>query len=127
MIFVFVHNSIIEQFSIVPLISEYITALVPHWYTLSAMSLLTAQNLGKSFGPVDIFDGISLSIPRHARIAIVGPNGVGKTTLLRILAGEDTPTEGSVHRARGLQRGLSAAGGGECAGRNVVGFLSSGF
>ena len=69
------------------------------------MSLLNAQNLGKSFGPVDIFDGINLSIPRNARIAIVGPNGVGKTTLLRILAGEDTPTEGSVHRARGLKVG----------------------
>jgi len=69
------------------------------------MSLLSAQNLGKSFGPVDIFDGINLSIPRNARIAIVGPNGVGKTTLLRILAGEDTPTEGSVHRARGLKVG----------------------
>lgn len=69
------------------------------------MSLLSAQNLGKSFGPVDIFDGINLSIPRNARIAIVGPNGVGKTTLLRILAGEDAPTEGSVHRARGLKVG----------------------
>ncbi len=69
------------------------------------MSLLTAQNLAKSFGPVDIFDGITLAIPRNARIAIVGPNGVGKTTLLRILAGEDTPTEGSVHRSRGLKVG----------------------
>jgi len=69
------------------------------------MSILTAQNLAKSFGPVDIFDGISLSVPRNARIAIVGPNGVGKTTLLRILAGEDSPSEGSVHRSRGLKVG----------------------
>mgnify|MGYP002660937329 CR=1 FL=1 len=49
------------------------------------MSLLTTQNLGRSFGPVDIFEGISLSIPHNARIAIVGSNGVGKTTLLRHL------------------------------------------
>ena len=69
------------------------------------MSVLTAQNLGRSFGSVDIFDSISLSIPRRARIAIVGPNGVGKTTLLRILAGEDQPTTGSVHRSRGLRIG----------------------
>lgn len=69
------------------------------------MSLLTAQNLAKSFGPVDIFDDITLSVPRHARIAIVGPNGVGKTTLLRVLAGEEEPTHGSVHRAKGLRLG----------------------
>ena len=69
------------------------------------MSLLTAQNLGRSFGPVDIFEDINLSIPHQARIAIVGTNGVGKTTLLRILAGEDEPSEGSVFRARGLRVG----------------------
>jgi ATP-binding cassette subfamily F protein 3 len=69
------------------------------------MSLLTSQNLSRSFGPVDIFEGISISIPHNARIAIVGSNGVGKTTLLRILAGEDEPTEGSVFRSRGLRVG----------------------
>lgn len=69
------------------------------------MSLLTAQNLGRSFGPVDIFEGINLSIPARARIAIVGPNGVGKTTLLRLLAGEDEPTTGAVHPARNLRIG----------------------
>ena len=69
------------------------------------MSLLTSQNLGRSFGPVDIFEGISISIPHNARIAIVGSNGVGKTTLLRILAGEDEPTEGSIFRSRGLRVG----------------------
>ncbi|MFZ3071005.1 MAG: ABC-F family ATP-binding cassette domain-containing protein [Anaerolineaceae bacterium] len=69
------------------------------------MALLTATNLGKAFGPNDIFEGITLSIPRNARIAIVGPNGVGKTTLLKILAGVDEPSQGSVHRARGLRIG----------------------
>lgn len=70
-----------------------------------SMALLTTTNLGKSFGPTDVFDGINLSIPRNARIAIVGPNGVGKTTLLKILAGVDEPSQGSVHRARGLRIG----------------------
>ena len=69
------------------------------------MSLITATGLGKSFGPVDIFSGISLSIPHRSRIAIVGPNGIGKTTLLRILAGEDTPSAGQVSQARGLRIG----------------------
>ena len=66
------------------------------------MPLLTAHNLGKSFGPVDIFSGISFSIPHRARIGLVGANGVGKTTLLRILLGMEEASEGSVHRARGL-------------------------
>ncbi len=69
------------------------------------MSLITAQDLAKSFGANDIFAGISLAIPRHARIAIIGPNGIGKTTLLRILAGEDEPSQGQVAQARGLTIG----------------------
>lgn len=69
------------------------------------MSLITATNLAKSFGPDDIFEGISLSIPRDARIAIVGANGVGKTTLLRILVGLDYPNAGSIQRAKNLTIG----------------------
>ncbi len=69
------------------------------------MSLITAFNLSKSFDPVDIFSGISLGIPKSARIAIVGPNGIGKTTLLRILVGLDEASSGHIQRARGLRLG----------------------
>jgi ATP-binding cassette subfamily F protein 3 len=69
------------------------------------MSLLSATNLGKSFGPVDIFSGISIGIPYGARIAIVGPNGIGKTTLLRILVGLDEPSAGQIARAKNLKLG----------------------
>ena len=69
------------------------------------MSILSASNLSKSFGPDDIFLDVSLTVPRGARIAIVGPNGIGKTTLLRILVGLDDPSAGSVSRARGLTAG----------------------
>jgi ATP-binding cassette subfamily F protein 3 len=69
------------------------------------MSLITAENLAKSFGANDIFSGISLSIPHHARIAIVGPNGIGKTTLLRILAKEEDPSAGAVNQAKNLRIG----------------------
>ena len=69
------------------------------------MSLITAKNLAKSFGANDIFSGISLSIPRHARIAIIGPNGIGKTTLLSILAKEEEPSDGTVNQARNLSIG----------------------
>jgi ATP-binding cassette subfamily F protein 3 len=69
------------------------------------MSLITAVNLAKSFGPEDIFENISLSIPHRARMGLVGPNGVGKTTLLRILADLDEPSGGQVYRARNLNTG----------------------
>ena len=69
------------------------------------MSLLTATGISKSFGSEDIFTGISLDIPHGARIAIVGPNGIGKTTMLRILVGEDEPSAGSISRARNIQIG----------------------
>ncbi len=69
------------------------------------MSLITTHNLGKSFDPVDIFASLSLSIPHGARIAVVGPNGIGKTTLLRIIAGREPPSQGEVHYARGLTMG----------------------
>lgn len=69
------------------------------------MSLISATNLAKSFGATDIFTGISLSIPRHARIAIIGPNGIGKTTLLRILAKEEESSAGEVNQAKNLSIG----------------------
>lgn len=70
------------------------------------MSLLTANNLSKFFGADEIFSGISLEIPPRARIALVGPNGAGKTTLIQLLLGHDIPTEGTIHRAKGLRMGF---------------------
>ena len=69
------------------------------------MSLLTANNLAKSFGPVDLFSGITLAIPKGSRMALVGPNGCGKTTLLRILIGMDEPSGGTIARSKGLKIG----------------------
>lgn len=69
------------------------------------MSLITATNIGKSYGPVDIFTGLNFSIPQQARIALVGSNGIGKTTLLRVLQGMEEPSEGTIQRARSLRMG----------------------
>jgi len=69
------------------------------------MPLITTHNLSKSFGALDIFAGLSVSVPEGARIAIVGPNGIGKTTLLRVIAGLEPPSVGTVHRMRGLTIG----------------------
>jgi len=69
------------------------------------MSILTASGLAKSYGAQDVFWDVSIQIARDDKIGLVGPNGEGKTTLLRILAGLEEPTAGTVHRARGLQVG----------------------
>src|SRR5512136_634934 len=69
------------------------------------MSLITVSSLSKSFGAEDLFSGVSFSIAKGARFALVGPNGIGKTTLLRILLGLEIPSEGTVTRAKSLRIG----------------------
>ncbi len=63
------------------------------------------MDLAKSYGAQDVFEAVSVSVPHQARIALVGANGVGKTTLLRLLAGYESPDRGRVQRARGLRIG----------------------
>ncbi|MBI3244788.1 MAG: ABC-F family ATP-binding cassette domain-containing protein [Chloroflexi bacterium] len=69
------------------------------------MSLLTFSSLSKSYGPHDIFRDLSGAVPHESRVGIVGPNGIGKTTLLRLFAGLEDPSGGGLHRARGLRVG----------------------
>ena len=63
------------------------------------------QNIGKAFGAVDLFTGLSADVPRGARIGLVGPNGIGKTTLLRILIRQQLPTAGDVFVSKGTRIG----------------------
>ena len=69
------------------------------------MTILTASDVGHAFGAQDLFAGASMTLDRRDRVGLVGPNGVGKTTLLLILAGLLEPTTGSVARAQGLRLG----------------------
>ncbi len=69
------------------------------------MSLITTAGLAKSYGSVDIFSGLNLSIPPKSRIALVGENGIGKTTLLNLLAEIESPSEGKIQRANQLRSG----------------------
>lgn len=69
------------------------------------MSLITANGLSKSFGAEDLFHEVSFSVAKGARFALVGPNGIGKTTLLRILVGLEEPSAGKVTRAKSLRMG----------------------
>jgi ATP-binding cassette subfamily F protein 3 len=69
------------------------------------MSILSAQTLGLSFGAFDLFRGISVTVANDSKIGLIGPNGIGKTSLMMILAGINQPTTGSIHIARGKRLG----------------------
>jgi ATP-binding cassette, subfamily F, member 3 len=67
--------------------------------------VFSAERLGKRFGDKVLFDDLSFDIPRGKRIGIMGPNGCGKTTLLRILLGDEEPTSGKARRGHLVQVG----------------------
>ncbi|NLH49799.1 MAG: ABC-F family ATP-binding cassette domain-containing protein [Myxococcales bacterium] len=69
------------------------------------MSLLVAENLGLRFGPQEILHGAGFMISAGDRVGVVGPNGTGKSTLFRIIAGRQPLDEGKLHFARGTELG----------------------
>jgi ATPase subunit of ABC transporter with duplicated ATPase domains len=62
----------------------------------SSFASLVARDLTKSFGPRVVLDGVSCTVGPLHRVGVVAPNGTGKSTLLKILAGLDAPDSGSV-------------------------------
>jgi ATP-binding cassette, subfamily F, member 3 len=79
--------------------------------------MLTVHSLSKSYGIETIFQDVTFTLNAGERLGLVGPNGCGKTTLLRILAGEELADAGSYHFSPGglrlgyLPQGLTPATG----------------
>jgi ATP-binding cassette subfamily F protein uup len=67
------------------------------------VNYLSVENIAKSYGERILFQNISFGINKDQKIALVAKNGTGKTTLLNIIAGADTPDEGQIISRKGLK------------------------
>ncbi|MDD3846392.1 MAG: ATP-binding cassette domain-containing protein [Syntrophorhabdaceae bacterium] len=63
--------------------------------------MLIVNNLSKAYGTQTLFDGASFTVGPGERLGLVGRNGTGKTTLFRMILGEETPDSGEIHIPRG--------------------------
>ena len=69
---------------------------------------LTATELSKSYGSLEVFTAVDLAIDKGSKVVILGLNGAGKTTLLRLLSGLEEPDTGQVRPGHGLRLGYYA-------------------
>jgi ATP-binding cassette subfamily F protein 3 len=69
------------------------------------MSLVTFSEVTRFHGRQDILNAVNLAIEPGERVGLVGRNGAGKTTIIRIILGEESPDQGQVSRAKGLKIG----------------------
>ena len=67
--------------------------------------MIRVDGISRRFGPQILFEDLSWLVARDARIGLVGPNGTGKTTLLRMLARRESPDAGAIHMPPGMQIG----------------------
>ncbi|MGZ3419326.1 MAG: ABC-F family ATP-binding cassette domain-containing protein [Polyangiales bacterium] len=66
------------------------------------MPALSAKNLRKSFGPQLVLEGVDFNLARGEKVGLIGANGTGKSTLAKILAGQEPTDEGTIAVRRGL-------------------------
>ncbi len=67
------------------------------------MTLVRLQSISKTYGGHLVWGPLDWTIEERARVGLVGANGTGKSTLLRIIAGHDNPDSGEVVRRKGLR------------------------
>lgn len=83
------------------------------------MIIMQAQQVGRSFDGSDLFTGINLEVQTGGRVGLVGPNGIGKTTLLEILAGLNPPDYGQVTTTKNMSIGYLAQDSGLDSHRTI--------
>src|SRR5712691_10891122 len=81
--------------------------------------LLTARNLSKSYGAISVLNDISFVVNQDDRVGIVGPNGVGKSTLLRMLVGAEELDSGTIAYAASVEFGYLSQTTPEFYGRSI--------
>jgi ATP-binding cassette subfamily F protein 3 len=89
--------------------------------------MIQLSSAGKRFGPKLLFDNLNWLITPHERVGLVGANGTGKTTLLKLLARLDTPDYGEISFARGTTSSYLPQDGLTLSGRTVMGECMSVF
>jgi ATP-binding cassette subfamily F protein uup len=67
------------------------------------LNYLNVENISKSYGELNLFEGLSFSIHKDQKIAFVAKNGTGKTSILNILSGKDAPDTGQIIYRKGLR------------------------
>lgn len=91
------------------------------------MALLRAQNLCLSFSDRLLFENISFDVESKDKIGFIGANGVGKTTIFKILSGQTSPAQGDVFTAKNIKLGYMEQHAGVQEGRTVYSELLSVF
>ena len=69
------------------------------------MSLLKFTDVSLAYGAMPLLDGVSWQIERGERVCIIGRNGTGKSSMLRLVKGDQSPDDGEIWRAPGLKIG----------------------